>query len=67
MRLPTAICPFWPFRQTSSYDGPCLSIGFDLSVRDHLVSQVNQALMTLSDNDACVEAKPRAHRGRSVA
>ena len=49
------------------YDGPSLSIGFDLSVRDHLVSQVNQALTTLSDNVACVEAKPRAHRGRSVA
>src|SRR5262249_41757522 len=40
------------------YDGPSLSIGFDLSVRDHLVSQVNQALTTLSDNVACVEAKP---------
>src|SRR5262245_59731462 len=27
-------------------DGPSLSIGFDLSVRDHSTSQVNQALMT---------------------
>src|SRR5262249_7583586 len=28
------------------YDGPSLSIGFDLSVRDHSISQVNQALTT---------------------
>src|ERR1700730_17282535 len=40
------------------YHGPSLSIGFDLSVRDHSVSQANQALTTLSDNGACVKAKP---------